>query len=286
LNIFITGISGYLGGRLAARFAARGHQVSGSARRSMELPHGCKIAVMSLGDPFDEALFEGADVVIHTAHDFSPDATERNVRGTRAWFEAAVRRGVTRQVFLSSHSSRADAPSDYGRIKFSLEQFFLDAGQPVLRPGLVIGNGALFAKQRAALLRTPVMPVIGQGAEPVAVVGIAHFLDAATVILETNRTGVFHLLYDEPPTSREYVRAVKANAGQRILFLPISLKSAVALARIVRALRLPIPVDPDQIQSLSLSRPDAWRSDLPGLLPEKRGEFTLDHALAALKSGL
>jgi nucleoside-diphosphate-sugar epimerase len=286
VNIFITGISGYLGGRLAAHFAARGHQVSGSARRPTELPYGCKTAVMSLGEPFAEAPFEGADVVIHTAHDFSPDAAERNVFGTRAWFEAAARCGVARQSFLSSHSSRADAPSDYGRIKFSLEQFFLDAGQSVLRPGLVIGNGGLFAKQRVALLRTPVMPVIDQGAEPVALVGIEHFLDAVTVILDLNRTGVFHLLYEEPPTSREYVRAVKANAGQRVLFLPISLKSAIAMARIVRALHLPIPVDPDQIQSLSLSHSAAWRSDLPELLPEKCGEFTLDHALTALKSGL
>lgn len=280
MKVFITGINGYLGRSFSSYWQTRGHRVSGSARRPVEIPGVSRITVMHLGDPFDEGVFEGVDVLLHAAHDFTPGARERNLGGTQAWFDAAARRGVARQIFLSSHSSRPDAVSEYGRTKYQLERMFVDAGHSVLCPGLVVGNGGLLARQRGALLRTPIVPVIGKGDDPVALIGIDHFLDAANAVMEGNRTGVFRLFYEKQPNTREFVRAIKANAGQRALFLPISISVAVALARAVRALHLPIPVNPEQIRSLSLNRTAEWHSDLPSLLPGRSGEFTLEDALS------
>jgi nucleoside-diphosphate-sugar epimerase len=253
MHIFITGVSGYLGGGLATYLTDQGHTVAGSSRRSPATP-------------------DGADVVIHAAHDFTRDV---NIKLTRSAFASAKACGVKRQIFLSSYSARADAESEYGRTKYQLEQTFLDAGETVLRLGLVIGNGGLFAKQRNAILRSPVIPIIGGGALPTAVIGIQHFLDATAVILKNGKAGEYGLFYDERPTLREFIRAIKPTA----VFLPLPAGIAVTLVRIAKLLQLGLPVDPDQIKALTRNQTAPWQSDLPTLLPGRTPEFSLNHAL-------
>jgi nucleoside-diphosphate-sugar epimerase len=252
MRIFITGIGGFLGGALAAHLAARGHQVRGSKRSEMQL-----------GGPFDAAVFAGTDVVIHCAHDFAAGARLKNIAGTRAWFDAAAAQGARLQVFLSSFSARPGADSEYGQTKFEMERMF----RTVLRPGLVMGDGGVYQKQRAALLRMPVVPVIGDGMQPTAVIRIEHFLAAATFVIEEERTGAFNLFYEKQPSYRDLVRAIKAEAGQRAIFLPVPASLALALARAAEALHLPVPVKPGQIRALMGNQSAPWRSDLASLLP-------------------
>jgi nucleoside-diphosphate-sugar epimerase len=267
MKIFITGIGGFLGGALAAHLAARGHEVRGSRRSEMQL-----------GAPFDASVFAGTEVVIHCAHDFTAGARPRNVDGTRMWFDAAAAQGARLQVLLSSYSARPGADSEYGQTKFEMERMFQTRLQTslqtslqiVLRPGLVMGDGGLYRKQRAALLRMPVVPVIGDGLQPTAVIRIEDFLEAATVVIEGERTGAFNLFYEKQPSYRELVRAIKAEAGQRTIFVPIPAGLALALARAAEALHLPVPVKPGQIRALMGNQSAPWRSDLAGLLPEAR----------------
>jgi nucleoside-diphosphate-sugar epimerase len=256
MRIFITGIGGFLGGALAAHLKARGHEVRGSRRSEMQL-----------GGPFDAAAFAGTDVMIHCAYDFTAGARRKNVDGTRAWFDAAAAQGARLQVLLSSYSARPGADSEYGETKFEMERMFQAMLQTVLRPGMVMGDGGLYRKQRAALLRMPVVPVIGDGSQPTAVIRLEHFLDAATVVIEQERTGAFNLFYEKQPSYRELVRAIKAEAGQRTIFLPIPAGLALALARAAEALHLPVPVKPGQIRALMGNQSAPWRSDLASLLP-------------------
>jgi nucleoside-diphosphate-sugar epimerase len=253
VRIFITAIGGFLGGAIAGHLKARGHEVAGSTRRTMEL-----------GRPFDSTVFERQDAVIHCAHDFTPGAHDRNLAGTKAWMETASALGVRRQIFLSSHAARADAAAEYGRTKHEIERLFLDQGYAVLRPGLVTGSGGLYARQRAALLRTPVIPMLGNGAQPVATISLADFLTAATIALEEERTGAFNLFYEPMPSYREFVRGVRE--GKPALFLPVPFGLALALAHLAEWLRLPVPVKPGQIRALVTNASSQWRSDLPSLL--------------------
>ncbi len=265
MNVFITGIHGFLGSAMAGHFRSRGHEVRGSARSGA--------VVLRLGEPFDAAVFRGAEVVIHAAHDFTAGARERNLRGTRAWFEAAA---GARQVFLSSYSARPDAASEYGATKYALEKVFLAAGQTVVRPGLVLGEGGLFAKQRAALRRMPVVPLIGGGRSPVAAVAIRHFLDALAVVVEQRREGAFNLFYEPLPSAREFARAVKGGRGWT---LPVPAGLALGAARLVEALHLPVPLNAGQVRALAANASSPWRSDLAELLPGREKEFCLDYAL-------
>lgn len=280
MTIFITAIGGFLGSRIAAGLAARGHQVRGSVRASRAVT-GWNVVRLALDEPFDPDVFAGCDVVVHGAHDFARGAYATNVHGTIAWAEAAARAGAMRQVFISSPSAQPDAPSEYGRAKYTLERWFLERGHLVVRPGLVVGPGGLFARQRAALLRTPLVPLIGAGDQPTFVIAIDHFVDAVARVIERGTPREASLFYDDRPTMRAFVAAIKRTAGQRATIVPIPATLAIALTRIARALRLPIPVTPDQIRTLLSTPSGSWRSDLPQLLPGRVAEFSLAHALAA-----
>ncbi len=273
MNLFITGIHGFLGSAMEGYFRDKGHAVRGSARNAAE-----GVVALRIGESFDPAVFHGSDVVIHAAHDFTPGAKEKNLRGTRAWFEAA---SGARQVFLSSYSARPGASSEYGATKYAIEKMFLDAGQAVVRPGLVIGDGGLFAKQRAALRKTPIVPLIGGGTAPVAVIGVGHLLEALAVVVEHGRSGAFNLFYERQPSAREFVRAVKGGRGW---ILPVPLALALGAAHAVQALHLPLPFDPGQIRALAANASSPWRPDLDELLPGRDAEFCLEHAVTALES--
>jgi NADH dehydrogenase len=279
VTIFITAIGGFLGAELAAGLSARGHHVTGSRRRGQPAA-GPPVIHLALDEPFDPGIFTDCDVVIHAAHDFAPRGYDRNVRGTIAWAEAAARAGVTRQLFIGSPSAQPQAPSEYGRVKYALERWFLDAGHFVVRPGLVIGPGGLFARQRAALLRTPVVPLIDGGRQPTFVIAVDHFVAAVGRILEEGLPREASLFYDNQPPMHDLVTAVKHGAGQRAIVVPIPAALAIASTRLARALRLPIAVTPEQIRTLLHTPLDAVRSDLPRVLPERAAEFSLAYALA------
>lgn len=258
MKVFITGVKGFLGRSISAYLLERGHLVAGCGRGEVAVFHGC-------------------DVVIHAAHDFAAGAMERNIEGTLARRDAAAQAGVRRQIFLTSYSARLDAESEYGITKYRLEQFFTDT----MRLGLVIGNGGLFARQRAALLRSPVVPMIGAGNSPVAVIAISHVLAATEAILTGGLSGHWNLFYDARPTMKEFVRALK----KRAVLFPMSPGFAVGAVKVARSMGLRIPVEPGQIRALLRNEESVWKSDLPALLPGRGGEFRLEYALEQLKKG-
>jgi NADH dehydrogenase len=219
---------------------------------------------MELGRPFDTTVFEQQDTVLHCAHDFTLGAHQCNVVGTNAWMTTAAQLGVGHQLFLSSYSARPDADSEYGRTKYEIERLFLDSGYAVLRPGLVTGAGGLFQRQRKVLLRSSVVPMLGDGTQPVAAISLEHFLAASTVVIEERRAGAFNLFYEAMPTYRQFVSGVRE--GRRTLFLPVPIGVALTLASIAEWLHLPIPVKPGQIRALKGNRTSPWRSDLSALL--------------------
>jgi nucleoside-diphosphate-sugar epimerase len=252
VKIFVTAMGGFLGGALARHLEGRGHEVTGSTRRLMELGH-----------PFDSTVFAGRDAVIHCAHDFAPGAQQRNVAGTKAWMEMAAQLGVQTQVYVSSYAARPDAAAEYGRTKYEIERLFLERGYAALRPGLVIGAGGLYERQRATLLRSRVIPMLGNGRQPVAAVSLEEFLAAAAVVIEEGRSGAFNLFREPMPSYREFVRGVRA--GKRTVFVTVPIGLALALAGTAERLRLPFPVKPGQIRALTQNESSPWRSDLSAL---------------------
>lgn len=270
MNVFITGINGFLGRELASSLERRGHQISGSVRslaKKADAPIE-KACVLALGEPFDDSMFAGMDALIHCAHDASRGAYELNVQGTRCVAEAASRQRVGLQFFISSYSAQQAAPSEYGRIKWALQNFFLERDLTVLKPGLVIGNGGLFARVYGLVERLPVVPLIDGGRGEVPVVDIRDFTAAVAEALETRTKGLKRLYHVERPTLRQITCEIRLVCGSKSLFVPIPLWLAHAgLWTIERGLRVRLPVGIDNLRGFAANQACDDQSDLTDLVP-------------------
>lgn len=163
-HIVVTGGNGYIGSRLVELLRARGVRVTVLARAGN---------AWALGRPVPPGVLDGADAVIHLAHQWvggGPIETDINVAGTRALLEACRRAGVRRFVFGSSVAAWPGALNRYGRIKHAIESMLSGPGEIAARIGMVYGGRP--ASQWGTLLRLsrlPVLPMLepGKAVQPI-----------------------------------------------------------------------------------------------------------------------
>ena len=172
---FVTGATGFVGSRLAARLRERGDDVVCLVRnpakaRELEVA-GCRVVE---GDLTDEAkiraAMEGCDAVFHLAADYRvgvrtseyPKMQDANIGGTTRVIDAAVGAGAKKIVYVSTIAAfgntrgatvtesyehpRDSYTSEYERTKVEAHRIAKDriaAGAPVVivQPGGIYGPG-------------------------------------------------------------------------------------------------------------------------------------------------
>ncbi len=261
MKVFITGIRGFLGSNLAEALEARGHEVIGSSRDGSN--EHWSTARIRLGEPVDPAVFADADTIVHCAHDFRSGAMERNVAGSGLLFEAGRGR---RRIFVSSHSARADAAGEYGIAKYRIERIYLaggpDAGEAVVRPGLVIGPGGLFGRTLRTIRNLRVVPLIDGGRDPVPVLAIADFCEAMVNLIESGRRSACNLFNATMPSMREIVDTVLRIGERRALVVPVPFALALAAVKTAERLKVPLAFNAESLGTLRLNRRPVHESDL------------------------
>ena len=205
---FITGASGFIGGKIAERLLAEGRRVRVLARRP--LPHLEALGAEVIPGDLDnrEALRRGClgtESVFHVAGRVGVWGSRReffevNVGGTRNVIAACREANVPRLVYTSSPSvvyNGGDlagidesaplclhAPCGYPTSKAAAEREVLAAHGPslatvALRPHLVWGPGDKNVVPRVlALARTGKLKIIGSGRNKVDVTHISNVVDA------------------------------------------------------------------------------------------------------------
>ena len=259
MKILISGMGGFLGSSLAAHFRSHGHTVAATRHRLQDPPPARDLA--------------GQHLVLHCAHDFAPRAAQQNREGTLALFEAAKAAGVARQIYLSSYSARPDSPSRYGSIKYVIEQEFLARGGIIVRPGLVAGNGGMFARLARDLEKRSLVPLVHPDSKTVAVIGLPDLLEAFVALLVAE--GRTWNLFTKPLiSSREFVEAVWRHSGRsgRTIAVPPWLASA--------ALRIANPSLADSLRSQLANQQPLHQSDLDSLVRHPTA------AIAAIEAGV
>jgi uncharacterized protein YbjT (DUF2867 family) len=168
MNVLVTGVTGYVGSRLAPRLLRDGHDVRGLSRRqTATAPPGVALLV---GDAVSGARLEhaldGVDVAYYLIHSMEPSSDGAfNVRERRAaenFARAAEAAGVKRIVYLGGLIPAGGPASTHLSSRLEVESILL-AARPctvALRASIVIGAGSRSFRFLVRLVeRMPVLAV-------------------------------------------------------------------------------------------------------------------------------
>ena len=207
MRALVTGASGFIGRRLVASLARRGHDVACLVRRTSNtacldgLP--VTLVVGDLRDPASlDAAAEGRDRVFHLAGIVQAvddaDFEACNIEGTRNLIDSCLRAAskLERFVLVSSIAAagpsgpdlpgtEADEPrpvSSYGRSKLAAERIVLGAADrlpvAIIRPPNVLGPGSKELERAIGLVRKRIVPEVGDGRPRTSLIDVDDLVDA------------------------------------------------------------------------------------------------------------
>ena len=150
-------------------------------------------------------------------------------------------------MLLGTLSAQPEALSPYGRAKWTLEQRFVAADEVVLRLGVVVGNGGMFARIRRSATRGPLTPLVDGGQQPLYLVSIETVCNALRDAINRGGAGLrgraWNLVQPEPVALRRLIEAIQQHGGHRALLLPVPLSPVLWAVRVLESLpglRLPV----------------------------------------------
>jgi nucleoside-diphosphate-sugar epimerase len=274
--VFITGASGFIGGKLAERVLAAGRPVRVLARRP--LPELAKLgAELVPGDLADNAALhrgcEGVATVFHVAGRvgvWGPEAdfVRVNAHGTFNVVAACRDAGVRRLVYTSSPSVVYNgkdlagvnesaplctaAPCAYPTSKATAEKIVAGANGPALttvslRPHLVWGPGDQNVVPRVlALARKGRLKIIGSGRNKVDVTHITNVVDAHLLAEQAAAATVggraYFITNGEPVVLWDWINQLLRGVGLPEITKHVSLNTAYAAGAVLEALWHVLPL--------------------------------------------
>lgn len=172
MNYFLTGATGFIGGRVAQQLVEAGHRVTAMVRNPEKAQDVARLGVtISKGDVTDKesmrAPMQGADGVFHIAGWYKIGGRDKqagtaiNIDGTRNVLELARELAIPKTVYTSTLAVNSDTHgklvdetyrytgphlTEYDRTKWAAHQIaeqFIAQGLPlvIVMPGLVYGPG-------------------------------------------------------------------------------------------------------------------------------------------------
>jgi len=274
VRLLVTGATGFLGGRIAERLVAAGHEVRALVRDPRTQPESCCGAEPIPGDVTDREVVlraaRGCDGIVHAAALVRMWAADRrafdrvNVEGFEAVARAAHERSA-RLLYVSSflalgrsagtprdETATADPArchNDYQRTKTEADRrarALGRAGRDVVRlyPGVVFGPGRLTAGNHVVRLfvehaRGQLPGLLGRGDRRQCFAFVDDVVEGVRLALERAPPGSGYVLGGENRTPRELFAAFARASGiaaprRRIPFAVASLVGRVARWRAER----------------------------------------------------
>lgn len=256
----ITGATGFIGRALTQHFLARDWRIVALGRRAPDAPApGVVHRRFDLADPrLDGDALAGVDVLVHGAYvkaSRDVDAFAVNTAAAAVLREAAAHAGVGHAIFISSVSAHDEAVSDYGRQKYAIERsVFASPADAIVRPGLVLGHGGLFANMRRHIEQGGRVPLFGGGGQPMQSVHVDDLAAALGVIVERRLGGTFSICEPQPMTYREFYTALSESLGRRPRFVPVPFWVMSGVLRAADMAGLRLPVNHDNLLGLKTAR--------------------------------
>jgi uncharacterized protein YbjT (DUF2867 family) len=300
MKIAITGGTGFVGGHLARRLLAEGHEVvllsrTARADTAVEPPARCAVTHVAsdLSDPgLLNATFAGCDGVAHCAginRELGHQTYQKvHIEGTRNVIEAAKRAGVRRIALMSFLRARPDCGSAYHESKWAAEEIVRGAGldYTIIKAGMVYGRGDHMLDHLSHAFHTvPILATVGfrqKAIRPLAIDDLVRVLRAAMVDGRLANQTIAITGAEELYLSDAAGRVAEV-LGKRVWIFPAPLRFHYGLARVCEvAMKVPL-VARAQVRILSegVVEPAIACDPLPtDLQPVRR--FTLEQIRGGL----
>ena len=161
MKIVVTGATGYIGQRFTKKVKSRPENEVIAAGR-IDTGVGRSFLFFDFFSDITAKLPPDIKWVVHLATNTSSIATQNEkieILAAKSLLEEAKRVGA-RFLFLSSQTAREDAPTQYGKTKWAIEQEVMASDGVVVRPGQVYGGrpAGLFGEMVDLVERLPVLP--------------------------------------------------------------------------------------------------------------------------------
>ncbi|HEU4716887.1 MAG TPA: NAD(P)-dependent oxidoreductase [Bacteroidia bacterium] len=253
-TLLITGSNGFIGSHLLRMFLEQGWKVTALVHRVPEkkipgvIYHESDLAAATI-----PPVAGTADAFIHCAYvkqEKNTDAFSANVNGTKKLLEFAGALHIPVKIFISSLSATEHALSGYGRQKYELEKLFLADGGTVIRAGLVLGDGGLFGSMKNYLQRRSIVPLFGDGRQPVQTVFIDDLANVVVKVANEKITGRYVIAEDRPVPYREFYAELCASLGVKPKFIRCSYGLAAFLVTLAGFAGMQLPVTKDNLSGL------------------------------------
>jgi nucleoside-diphosphate-sugar epimerase len=281
--IAITGANGFIGSSLLKYFHECNFPVIALARRIPVEQQFTEVRFFDLEQLPNPRLLTGVDILIHCAFirtDVNARAEQLNNEGTKLLIACARTNGVKKIIFFSSVSAHEKALSAYGKSKFFTETLFDMQKDVVLKCSLVIGDGGLFKRMLNHILSKKLVPLIDNGRQPLQIIAIDDVLKAVHTIISENISGNFILANKQLFTYRSFFQTIARIYNKQPFFIPVPMFFLQAIVYVAGKLKLPFPINKDNIQGLKAMRflhPDDSMHHL------QINPITLEEKLQALK---
>jgi nucleoside-diphosphate-sugar epimerase len=250
--VAITGANGFIGSALVQFLENAGYPVITLARKKAGRKKGGE-RLYDLQQPPAADLLAGVEILIHCAVIWAGgqiDAAQLNYQGTEKLIACARSNGVKKIIFISSVSAHDKAISAYGKGKFRTESLFDLQNDVVLRCSLVIGQGGLFGRMLHHALTKRIVPLFYKGRQQVQVISIDDVLASVLTIITGNMAGRYILANRQHITYRSIFETIARVYKKRVIFIPVPVSIIQFLINITSLLKLPFPVNNENIQGL------------------------------------
>ena len=200
--VFVTGASGYIGGRLVPRLLDAGYRVRCLARSPRKLESRAwasnpRVQIVT-GDVADTATFieamrgcGSAYYLVHSMLTSGDEYAEQDRRLATGFATAAAATGIERILYLGGLGETGQGLSEHLASRREVEQALASTDVPVtvFRAAMIIGSGsASFEILRYLVERLPVMVTprwVRTENQPISVRNVLHYLIAALEVPET-----------------------------------------------------------------------------------------------------